>query len=400
MRNRRKAGVDKDGNLTNRGERRARFAKTRVGRMIGADKRQARYYAAAKKDVDTREEANAALTNALAKGGIAAMAAASTGREDEDSPEKRYYADAFNRAASKGDIGGMNSVLSAAAASGYLKDKDIAEIVRSSVGNMNFKDNETRANWMRNTATKYGGGFLAKDFELKDWMRNGGNRALGNYGEYARSHIKNGMIDAGDVSKMSGRSLAGMASAGLISSGMAREALSSGAGLTEDKKIMLNAIANGATVGNVDDFKKEAENALKNSSFVNSETGGERSMTVGGVEVTRAMRDSWLGPKPTEVRVVEGVAGGGAAAGGGGGAAAGGGGGAPRVPTAQTGIAQEGQAFDVRAMSDETLLDMATNPNASNDNGVRSAAEREFLRRNPDFNNGGTPGTGNNTNQN
>ena len=48
-----------------------------------------------------------------------------------------------------------------------------------------------------------------------------------------------------------------------------------------------------------------------------------------------------------------------------------------------------GQAIDVRALGDETLLDIATNPNAQNNDATRSAAEQEFLRRNPDFNNGG-----------
>lgn len=46
------------------------------------------------------------------------------------------------------------------------------------------------------------------------------------------------------------------------------------------------------------------------------------------------------------------------------------------------GAAEEGKTFDVRAMSDETLLDMATNPNVSNDDQTRIAAEQEYLRRN------------------
>lgn len=46
------------------------------------------------------------------------------------------------------------------------------------------------------------------------------------------------------------------------------------------------------------------------------------------------------------------------------------------------GAAEEGKTFDVRAMSDETLLDMATNPNVANDDPTRTAAEQEYLRRN------------------
>ena len=49
---------------------------------------------------------------------------------------------------------------------------------------------------------------------------------------------------------------------------------------------------------------------------------------------------------------------------------------------AAPGAAEEGKTFDVRAMSDETLLDMATNPNVANDDPTRTAAEQEYLRRN------------------
>lgn len=42
-------------------------------------------------------------------------------------------------------------------------------------------------------------------------------------------------------------------------------------------------------------------------------------------------------------------------------------------------------ALDVRALEDETLLDIATNPNAQNSDATRTAAEQEYLRRNPGF---------------
>lgn len=56
-----------------------------------------------------------------------------------------------------------------------------------------------------------------------------------------------------------------------------------------------------------------------------------------------------------------------------------------------------GSAVDLRALGDETLLDIATNPNAENSDATRTAAEQEYLRRNPGFNSGaeGNAGTNN-----
>ncbi len=315
VRNRWKSGTDKNGVLTKRGERKAAFAKKKIGRFLGADKRQARYYAAANKDVAAREEANAALTNALSKSGIA----------NNEEGAMGYYSDAFNKAAAKGDIGGMNAALAAASSSGYMLDKEIAQMVRNALKSANFKDDASRAAWMRNTASKYGNGFLAKDFEMKHWMRKGGAGNLGDYGDYARENIKREDFSAEDVAKMSGSSLAAMASAGLISSGMAKQVLSSGAGLKEDKKVMLGALANGARVSagenGVDEFKREVTEAL------NNETA---DATIGGQTFTGAQRQSWTAPRPMEVRIAPQE-----------------GGGASAVPAARTGIAQEGQSFDV-----------------------------------------------------
>lgn len=68
------------------------------------------------------------------------------------------------------------------------------------------------------------------------------------------------------------------------------------------------------------------------------------------------------------------------------------------VPVRQQTIA--GQAIDVRALGDETLLDIATNPNAGNNDATRTAAEQEYLRRNPGFNSeAGVTGAGTNNPQ-
>lgn len=67
---------------------------------------------------------------------------------------------------------------------------------------------------------------------------------------------------------------------------------------------------------------------------------------------------------------------------------------APQVQPVEVPVRQQpvaGQAIDVRALGDETLLDIATNPNAMDNDATRSAAEQEFLRRNPGFNSGDGP---------
>lgn len=59
-----------------------------------------------------------------------------------------------------------------------------------------------------------------------------------------------------------------------------------------------------------------------------------------------------------------------------------------------------GATIDIRGLGDETLLDIATNPNASANDANRVAAEQEYLRRNPGFNSGtGSTGAGANNPQ-
>lgn len=299
-----KAGLDKNGNLTKRGERLAKRANGRVGRFIGSDKRRAAYIAAAKKDITIGEESNAALANALSRTAIA----------ESGGDEYAYYASKFEAAAEKGDINGMNSIISAAVASGYLKDKDIAKIIRNTetAGKIKIADSATRAAWLRNTATKYGNGFLGTDFEMRHWMQGGGSRMLGDYGEYASGVKGDGSpiiglddIKPEDISKLSGDSLAGLATAGIIDQGMAQRAISINRNLSADKKIMLGALANGATPVNAESFKNEAKAAM-NAKYAD---GG--AVTVGGVKVDKAMRDAWVSVTPDDVNVVQNFTGGG-----------------------------------------------------------------------------------------
>ena len=325
-----KAGLDKNGNLTARGERKASRARSKIGRFFGADKRQAAYMAAAKKDIATGEEANASLTNALSKSAI----------EKNGGDAKEYYREQFENAAEKGDINGMNSALSAAVSSGYLKDKDIAKIVRDAANGkngkrINIKDSATRAAWMRDTASKYGNGFLATDFEMRDWMKKGGGginaTALGGHGAWAATLKTDGSgqeigvddVKPEDIGKLSGDSLLGMAKAGLIDQGMAQRAMVASPNLSPDKKIMLGALANGAKVENVETFKNEAK------ALMSADLSGGKTMSIGGKAVTESMRNAWTSVTPESVNVVQNFHGGG-------------------QQFSPLNVATEGQSFNVR----------------------------------------------------
>lgn len=313
-----KAGLDKNGNLTRSGERKANWARSRFGRLTGADKRQATYIAAAKKDISTGEQAEASLTGALATSGISSSANASDleggalGKGFEGGSENAYYGKQFLDAARSGSVTGMNAAIEAMRASN-MKSKDIARLMRyaQNHGDFNSMKSDVKSAWMRDISKRYGNDFLATDFELSSFAQTGGTGnggALGNYGDYARSgSIGMDDIKPEDIGRLSSDSLAGLArDGGLINQTLAQRAISANPNLSVDKKIMLGAIANGATVNNVEDFKNEAKKLMnaKDSDFANG-------MTIGGITVDKTMRDAWASVTPESVNVVQNFHGGG-----------------------------------------------------------------------------------------
>ena len=303
-----KAGLDKNGNLTRSGERKANWARSRFGRLTGADKRQATYIAAAKKDISTGEQAEASLTGALATSGISSSANASDleggalGKGFEGGSENAYYGKQFLDAARSGSVTGMNAAIEAMRASN-MKSKDIARLMRyaQNHGDFNSMKSDVKSAWMRDISKRYGNDFLATDFELSSFAQTGGTGnggALGNYGDYARSgSIGMDDIKPEDIGRLSSDSLAGLArDGGLINQTLAQRAISANPNLSVDKKIMLGAIANGATVNNVEDFKNEAKKLMnaKDSDFANG-------MTIGGITVDKTMRDAWASVTPENV---------------------------------------------------------------------------------------------------
>ena len=314
-RTRLKAGLDKNGNLTARGERRARRANTAFGRFIGSDKRRAAYIAQAKKDIGTSEEAGAMLTGALARSGISqADALPDSGAGGELGPtftagtESAYYGGQFLDAASSGNITGMNSAINAMRASG-MKAKDIAKLLRyaQNHGYYNNIDRNTRAAWMRDVSKKYGSDFLSTDFELNHFMTNGGSSnhgSLGGYGEYAGSKDSNVNIEdikPEDVLKLSGDSLSGMISAGKIDQGMAQRVMAMNPNMSADKRIMLGALANGSVGAGVDvaQFKADA------SALASNRNAAVSSITPTGSDDLATLVSRWTAPTAQRTTIVQ-----------------------------------------------------------------------------------------------
>ena len=262
----RKAGINaKTGELTARGERRAKRAGGFLGKLSGYDRMQSARIRAAQ-DVRGKDiAAGAALVGAVATSEMV----------DKSQTPVQYYEEQMDEAARSGDITAYETAVEAAITSGQLKDKDIAAMVRRTIGQTqsSVKDEGVRQNFYRKMAAKHGNGFMATDVEMRSWMQQSGklkqqNGQMVNYnisssvaGDYAsRGGMSVDDIKLSDVQKMSGDSMAAMITSGILSQGMAREALKSG-GLSDDKKIMLGAAANEAvpTGMSSDDLKSHAK---------------------------------------------------------------------------------------------------------------------------------------------
>ena len=301
-----RAGVDKNGNLTARGERRADWANSRVGRLVGADKRRAANIAQARKDIRASEESRAVLSGALARAGIS-QAAAIPELNFGARTEGAYYGRRFLDAASAGSITDMNAAIEAMRSSG-MKPKDIAQIVRYAQNEgyyNNINDENTRAAWMRDLSKRYGNDFMATDFELNHFARNGGNGRLGNFGEYAAPNangervIEPKDINPQDILKLSGDSLAGMISAGAIDQGMAQRVMAMNADMSSDRRIMLGALASGA-VGegvNAAQLKQDASTLANNRDA--------RNITTINSDNLSALVSQWTAPTAQRATVVQ-----------------------------------------------------------------------------------------------
>ena len=321
------AGVNRSGNLTGLGKARAKIAESRMGRSLGMDRAMAGSLAQAKKNQEASNAAGAMLLGASAREGIAKAAeldAAELGNGFAAGQEGAYYGRMFIEAAEKGNETQMSSAIEAMRNSN-MKPKDIAKLVRyaENKGKLNFNgDSNARAAWLRDLSKNYGNDFLSTDMELATWAKTGGSYGkstmtrLGDFGEYASGSgmIGNDDVKPEDIARLSGDSLAAMAVGKQLNSSMAKSVLASSPNLSADKKIMLSAIAGGATVTDANLFKEQAK-ALMNAddaafansgqTKVNSAGVKEAAIEVGGKLWTRAERDAMTSAQPRTVNIVD-----------------------------------------------------------------------------------------------
>ncbi len=347
------AGVNRSGNLTGLGKARAKIAESRMGRSLGMDRAMAGSLAQAKKNQEASNAAGAMLLGARAREGISKateLDAAELGGGFAAGQEGAYYGRMFIEAAEKGNETQMSSAIEAMRNSN-MKPKDIAKLVRyaENKGKLNFNgDSNAKAAWLRDLSKNYGNDFLSTDMELATWAKTGGSYGnstmtrLGDFGEYASGSgmIGNDDVKPEDIARLSGDSLAAMAVGKQLNSSMAKSVLASSPNLSADKKIMLSAIAGGATVTDANAFKEqakvlmnanEADFANSGQTKVNSAGVREAAIEVGGRLWTRAERDAMTSAQPRTVNIVD-VDGNGLIVPHGGG-----GGGTPPTPPAPTG---------------------------------------------------------------
>lgn len=397
----RKAGFsEKRGGLNAIGKAKAKFARTKFAGAIGYTRMQNARVQSAEKIADMNKEAAASLSSETAAADIADYVAKNPGKGTND-----YFQEQIDSAG--GDIRKLDAVILTAQKRG-VKNKDIAAMIRKSQnsGKLKFANNVSRANWM-NSVLRNHGDIMATDYDLQEWARDGGTSALGDYGDYVGANRSISDVDINDLSKMSGDSLAGAIKAGLVSSSVAQQWLAANPNQSADKKVMMGAVASGAVNAgslsgvSANEFKKEAQSLLdggRTPTTSNVIRGGVRTNRPGDsvddlvaswttTAQTRAyvsQDSSTLKPgqeqrEPVWVTLRQGT----------------GSGGSFNVQhgsaTTQTASVAD-SAMDMRALGDETLLDIATNPNARNNDAMRTAAEQEYLRRNPGFNGGGSNG--------
>ena len=347
------AGVNRSGNLTGLGKARAKIAESRMGRSLGMDRAMAGSLAQAKKNQEASNAAGAMLLGARAREGISKateLDAAELGGGFAAGQEGAYYGRMFIEAAEKGNETQMSSAIEAMRNSN-MKPKDIAKLVRytENKGKLNFNgDSNAKAAWLRDLSKNYGNDFLSTDMELATWAKTGGSygnstmNRLGDFGEYASGSgmIGNDDVKPEDIARLSGDSLAAMAVGKQLNSSMAKSVLASSPNLSADKKIMLSAIAGGATVTDANAFKEqakvlmnanEADFANSGQTKVNSAGVREAAIEVGGKLWTRAERDAMTSAQPRTVNIVD-IDGNGLIVPHGGG-----GGGTPPTPPAPTG---------------------------------------------------------------
>ncbi|MBR3236688.1 hypothetical protein IKF92_03370 [Candidatus Saccharibacteria bacterium] len=294
------------GQLTERGRRLAARAQNNPAKQRLLALRMAQ----ADKDRDEMTEAGSKLTSALAASGISETNALSDqngntisvlGSGFNEHTEGAYYGRQFLDAAAEGDFSKMDSIIKSMVGSN-MKPKDIAKLIRYVEANhLINSDENARADWLGKIYSGYGNDFVSTDEELSHHLRTRGHDDITmNYGEYAAAnHLELEDIKPEDIPKLSGDSIAGLAASGKLTQGMAQRVLAMNPNITEEKKIMLSAVASGkATFTNgyndAEKFKEDAETLAEH-----------HDASVPTIQSDEETVNAWVANNPQEVNVVQ-----------------------------------------------------------------------------------------------
>ena len=132
---------------------------------------------------------------------------------------------------------------------------------------------------------------------MNHFLQSGGTGVLGDYGDRFKSdEIKHDEMKPEDYMRMSGDSLAAAATTGYLTQGMAKQVRARNPNLSEDKQIMIGAVAdrraNITDDTSYSDFKRDAETLMTDhgASVESINTDGES-----------AWADRWVAPAPMRV---------------------------------------------------------------------------------------------------
>lgn len=261
--NRIRAGLDREGNLTRRGARRASRANSRLGRLFGVDGLQASRMARARKAreegiSDTSELGEAIARRELALGGA--------------TDRRSYLESQLLDAAAAGRTSDFFAALDQAQKSG-MKSSDIAKITRSvfdtATWGGSLSDDGDRGNFLQEFANRYAGTFLKKDAEQKSWAATRGGLDAGASGALSGFASRGGMkvadLKDNEIVDLSAERLSELLNDGVIDRAQAQRIWSSGANMDSVNKLMLGAFARGDINGGNALSKADAEQMVSKS---------------------------------------------------------------------------------------------------------------------------------------
>ena len=242
--NRIRAGLDREGKLTRRGEIRARVAK--LGSGIGLDKLQASRIARANKAREEGISSTAELGEAIERRELAR----NSGQNRQD-----YLENQLREALSSGSTSDYFAAVDQATKSG-MKSSDIAKITRrvfdGGYWGGALTDSGERGNFLQEFANRYGGSFLKKDAEQKSWAATRGGldvdstahpNARGALTGFAsRGGMETADLKDNEIIDLSADRLHELLRDGIIDQAQAQRVWSSGANMDSINKLMLGAM--------------------------------------------------------------------------------------------------------------------------------------------------------------